>query len=252
MVIDPVKNRVRSQFNRAALTYDLSCSVQDAICLQAIQILLKHQNVFDNIADFGCGTGQSTNGLLRYLDCKHCYAVDFAEQLLAVARNKFSYIDKIGWIYCDFDQPIKFAKPLDLIFCNMGLQWSSDVVKTLHLWQRYLKHQGLLLFSVPMAGNFPELKENIKPDFLTDREMTDALESNGLYLIAKKFERIEVQFTNQLSALKALKATGTNYNKTTTSPKHGLKSLKTDHFFINSNVSQLTYEIGIYLSRKAS
>ena len=249
MPIDPIKNRARNQFNRAALTYDLSCSVQNTVCLQAIQVLLNHQKVFDNIADFGCGTGESTNGLMKHLKCKRCYAVDFAEKLLTVARNKLSYIDKIEWIHCDFDQPIKISKPLDLIFCNMGLQWSSDVVKTLHLWQGYLKYQGLLLFSVPMAGNFPELKETIKPDFLTDREMTDALESNGLNLIEKKFERIEVQFTNQFGSLKALKATGTNYNKTNTSPTQGLKPLKPDHIFINSNVSQLTYEIGIYLVR---
>ena len=249
MVIDPIKHRARNQFNRAALTYDLNCSVQNTVCLQAIQVLLNHQKVFDNIADFGCGTGESTNGLMKHLECKRCYAVDFAEKLLTVAKNKLSYIDKIEWIHCDFDQPIKIAKPLDLIFCNMGLQWSSDVVKTLHLWQGYLKHHGLLLFSVPRADNFPELKEAIKPDFLNDKEIADVLKANGYYLITQRFKRFEVQFTHQLEALKALKATGTNYNKTTIHPIQGLKPLKTDHIFINSNVSQLTYEIGIYLVR---
>lgn len=249
MLIEPIKSKVRDKFNQAASTYDLNCSVQNSVCLKAIQLLLKHQNVFDYIADFGCGTGESTNSLLKHLECKRCYAADFARKLLMVARNKLSYIDKIEWIHCDFEEPIKLANALDLIFCNMGLQWSTDMINTLCLWRSYLKQQGFLLFSVPMAENFPELKEDIKPKFLTDKEITGIVASIGMNLVAKNFESFKASFTNQLQALKALKATGTNYNKTNIRPNQGLNTFKPDNFFKDPNVSELTYEIGTYLIR---
>ncbi len=250
MVTENIKRRVRNQFNRAALTYDLYCSVQNTVCLEAIHVLLKHQKVFGHVADFACGTGESTSFLIKHLECSSCYALDFAEELLAVARNKLLCIDNIEWIHHDFEQPIKINKPIELIFCNMGLQWSCNVPKTLHLWQSYLKHQGWILFSVPIAGNFPELKETIKPNLLTDGEMTHLLESIGLSLITKHFKHLEVKYADQLEILRALKATGTNYNKTLTLPIRGLKSIKAKEFFVNKKVSQLTYEIGIYLVRK--
>jgi malonyl-CoA O-methyltransferase len=246
---DPIKRKVRNQFNRAALTYDSHCSLQNAIGFEAIHMLLNFKNNFDTIADFACGTGESTSSLTKHINFKHCYAVDFAEQLLAVAKGKFSNFNTIEWVNCDYDEAINFSKPLDLIFCNMGLQWSCDISKTLKLWQSYLKHHGLVLFSIPIAGNFPELRQTIKPEFLTDNEVTDILETNGLYEISKKIARFEMQFSNPIDAIKSLKATGTNFNKRVPSLNQGLKKLQIDDVFINSQVSQLTYEIGTYLVR---
>lgn len=251
MLNDPIKRKVRHQFNRAALTYDFSCSVQHAICLQAMQLLTNYQRVFNSIADFGCGTGESTDFLIKKLAFTHCYAIDFAEQLILVAKSKLAHINNIEWVHSDFELPITFNQPLDLIVCNMALHWSSDVLNTLRLWQTYLIQQGLLLFSVPMAGNFPELKASIKPNFLTDQEMTECLKSTGLSLVAKNFSRFGIKFANQFDALKALKATGANCNKITNVGANGLKPLKTEHIFINSTINQLTYELGIYLVRNA-
>jgi malonyl-CoA O-methyltransferase len=246
---DPIKRKIRNQFNRAALTYDSNCSIQNPICLEAIQILLNHSNNFDAIADFACGTGESTLNLTKHINFKQCYAIDFAEQLLAVAQDKLSHCHPVMCIQADYEQPIYFSKPLDLIFCNMGLQWSCDIAKTLKLWQRYLSNQGLIVFSIPMAGNFPELKETMKPKFLSDNEVTDSLKAIGLHCISKKIERIEVQFSDPMAALKVLKATGTNQNRSISSSAQGLKKLQISEIFINSQVSQLTYEIGIYLVR---
>lgn len=245
-----IKNRVRNQFNRASLTYDRNCSVQNAICLQAIYMLLEYRSIFNNIADLACGTGESTYLLTKNLDYKYCYGVDFAEALLAVASNKLSHLKRVKWMHRDYEQPIEFVKPLDLIFCNMGLQWSDDLNKTLSLWKTYLVDEGVLLLTMPMANNFPELRRKVRAKLLTDSEITDILELNELNMIQKTTKTFVVNFTSQIAALKSLKATGANYNKSIPDPCQGLKSLKIDEVFIDSKVNHLTYEIGIYLLSK--
>ncbi len=250
MMIDPIKQRIRNTFNRSALTYDQYCAVQNTICRQSIQLLLNHQKVFDSIADFGCGTGESTRLLVKYVDFNHCYAMDFAERLLAIAQKKLSHISKIDWIQSDFDHAIKIPKPLELIFCNMGLQWSSDISKTIKLWHQYLNDHGLIVFSIPLAENFPELKKSFTPIFLNHNAVVDILKINGWHVVTQEFKYITVQFNNQFEALKALKATGANYNKSTHYEMQGLSPIKLDQIFVSPNLNQLTYEIGIYLARK--
>jgi malonyl-CoA O-methyltransferase len=250
MTIDQTKKQIRNKFNRAAATYDNYCMTQRAVNNHAMQLLLNYQRVFNTIADFACGTGESTNCLMQHLKFKHCYAVDLAEKLIAVARNKNPNLKNIDWIHSDFDQPLNITQPLDLIFCNMGLQWSCDFHQTMHRWQNYLEKHGLILFSVPMPGNFPELKEAVKPIFLSDCEIIDGLKTNGLRLVTKVFKSFEESFTSQLEVLKSLKATGTNHNKKISQPNHGLKHLNTNDIFINPHVKKITYKIGIYLAMK--
>lgn len=245
-----IKGKIRNNFNRAASTYDQHCSVQNTICQHSIRLLLKHRIVFNNIADFGCGTGESTFHLMKYIKFNRCYATDFAEQLLAVAQSKFPDDVKINWIHGDFDQHIKINTPLELIFCNMGLQWSVDVSKAINLWHQYLKNNGLLLFSIPMAGNFPELRANCKPTFLTHLEIIDILSINNWQLVDFEFKHLKIKFKNSFETLNSLKAVGANYSKTMHQIVQGLSTINYKQIFLNPNLNQLTYEIGIYLAKK--
>jgi malonyl-CoA O-methyltransferase len=250
MLTDQIKNKVRKQFNRASTTYDLNCSVQNTVCLQAIHLLLDYQKNFESIADFACGTGESTNNLMKHIDCKKCYAVDFAEKLLAVAQEKLSHIKKVQWLCHDYEKPIKRIPSLELVFSNMGLQWSGDALKTLSLWHTYLKPGGMLLFSLPLSGNFPELKGGCKPGLLTEKKLITDIGLAGFKLIRKSFASYETEFSNQFEALKALKATGTNNRKSLNSLTTGLKPLRVKDIFINENTKKLTYKIGVYLARR--
>lgn len=245
-----MNRKAHHQFNRAALTYDAHCTVQRTMSQHAIQMLLQHQQSFDHIADFGCGTGESTRLLLRHLEYKYCYCVDFAEKLLEIAKNKFVHRNDLKWIHANFDHPLAFDQPLELIFCNLGLQWSSDVLNTLTLWKRHLQPHGFLLFSVPTINNFPELQTDVKPKFLTDVALTEMLDTVGLQVTTKQVQRVVVPFSSQFEALKSLKATGTNHHKATHEPVHGLQSLRTDRIFTDPSISQLTYDIGIYLTHR--
>lgn len=244
-----MKDKIRRNFNRAAKTYDQHCVVQNAICQRSVQLLFEHQTHFHNIADFACGTGESTRSLTHSVNFKKCYAVDLAERLLSTAKNKLANISNIDWILGDFEHQIHMQS-LDLIFCNMGLHWTSDFSATIHLWQQYLNRNGLLLFSIPMVENFPEIKKSCKPKFLSHKQVIKALLENHWQLISSEIRFFEVRFNSQIEALKSLKAMGTNYNKIHVQRAQGLSSIKLNQIFLNPNSKNLTYQIGIYLARK--
>ncbi|OGV26051.1 MAG: hypothetical protein A3F18_08800 [Legionellales bacterium RIFCSPHIGHO2_12_FULL_37_14] len=244
-----IKNKIRTKFNRAAKTYDLHCIIQNAICQRSIQLLLSHQNSFKHVADFACGTGESTLYLQQHINFKKCYAVDFAEQLLTVAQNKVTNINHIDWIHSDFEHPLHVPHKLDLIFCNMGLQWSNDFSTTLCLWQQYLDKNGLLLFSIPIAGNFPEIKKNCKPTLLDHQQIINWLSENHWQHVTNEVDFFEKEFKSPIEALKSLKATGANYCKNNIRQASGLSPINLNEIFLCLNNHKLTYKIGIYLVR---
>jgi len=238
------------QFNRAATTYDQHCSVQQMIGEQALKLLIPYQQSFNHIADFGCGTGLSLQLLIKYLSFNHCQAIDFAESLLTMAKTKIPATKSIEWIQADFDQWIPKLKPCQLIFSNMALQWSSNIIKTIHLLQSYLSHQGVLLFTIPLANNFPELKAEYKPKFLDHQQVITLLIDSDWQLVTTHQQSMVIPFSNQLEALKALKATGTNCSENHIPVPKGLRRIKPEQFFIVPFLNQLTYHLGIYLVRK--
>ena len=131
-----LKQKIQLSFNRSYETHDRYCAIQNKICEQSIKLLLKFSNQFEKISDFACGTGESTKRLINNVRYDTCYAIDFAETLLNVAKTKFR--SNVKPILCDFDELIFDEKYLDLVFCNMGLQWSLNLTSTLDKFNFYI------------------------------------------------------------------------------------------------------------------
>ena len=237
--------QIQRRFARAAQSYDQFSLAQQTICQQALGLL--PQQPFNHIVDMACGTGYSTYCLAQKLLFNCCYGVDFAKPLLALAKEKYSQYNNIYWLHGDFDQQINFQAPVDLLFCNMGLQWSRQIHKTLRLWRTYLSTGGWLLFSVPTKNNFPELKSECKPDFLEHQQWLEQLSASGWHLHHWSSGQICQRFTSALAALKSLKATGVNQGKGLI--QKGLSRIDPDSFFVQPDLPQLTYCFSIYLAR---
>lgn len=252
-----IKQKIRHHFNRAAATYDAHCAVQNTICQHAIQLLKRYHHNFEHIADFACGTGESTLQLSNAVNFTHCYAVDFSEDLLAVAQAKLAHLQNMSVICSDFEQKINLNKPLSVILCNMGLQWSDSIQASIRLWQQYLSDDGWLLFSIPIDGNFPELQSTYTLTSPSHQTVMNTLATENYRLIASDMHDITDVFNDPISLLKALKATGANYNKTISPSSRGLSPLALRKIFTTPNnkiltYKILTYKIGIYLARKQS
>jgi len=245
-----IKERIRNNFNKAASSYDDNCTIQNEVCRQAIALLLKYQHHFNHVADFACGTGESTIRLIQNVCYEKCYAIDFAENLLDIARKKLICANKIDFVQGDLDEQLFKTPCLDLVSCNMGLQWATSVSKSIALFSQYLISGGILIFSMPVDGNFPEIKPPLKLILPSQETIFQALKCEKFELIEYDIRTFSMTFTNQFELLKSLKGVGANYNKLRNRNNLSLSKFKAQDIFTISTNAQLTYKIGTYLARR--
>jgi len=245
-----IKHKIQRSFEKSWKTYDNHCQVQRKICHHAIEQLLRYRNHFNTIADFACGTGLSTQQLAQNIHYKKCYAIDFSNALLTIAKKKCKE-SHIQFILSDFDDPLFPQNHLDLIFCNMGLQWSLDFPRTLKKLAWYLNNDGLLLFSIPLQQNFPEIKHSHKNKMPTSREVENLLTQNNLMLLELSEKTYVEPFQTPFDALRSIKAVGANALLTEkTTRTSGLSRGFINHLFHESSNPTLTYRVGVFLVKK--
>lgn len=252
-----IKNSIRASFDRAWQTYDDYCTVQQTTATHLLEVLLTQSRHYDTVADFACGTGINTQLLMEHIPLySRLYAIDFSPKLLAVAENKHKEA-KMQYILSDFDISLFPQCHLDLIFCNMGLQWSLDLTHTLKLFHTYLNDEGIIAFSMPLCGTFPELKPPYKNtchsvDYI--QQLLAKLQFELLYFDQK----VEVKpYAHALDAIKSIRAVGANcfIDKCPNQPPKGIlpkRYVKEMFVCQDQDTVSLTYHLGIFLARKTS
>jgi|GEM_PF-3331091 len=239
------KKKIQTSFNKAYKTYDKFSYVQNIICKMAVHKLISYKQTYDCIIDMACGTGESTRVLLSKVNNKICYAVDISEMLLLVAKNKIYPSNDVKFIHCDFNG-FNCDQSMDLVFCNMGLQWSNHKQKSLTKWGKIMSEDGLLVFTLPLDNNFPEINNQYKILFDNHTEIINVLDKAGFNCVDSTVESITVDFESQMEILRYLKSTGVNMANA--SQVKGLSRLNIDNIFKNTK-SKLTYRFGIYIAR---
>lgn len=240
------KEIIKQKFNRCYKTYDKHCSVQNKICEHTIQLLTKYISHANHIADIGCGTGESTQQLINTFSSAQYYCIDIAENLLNIAKSKLS--GNVHFLVSDFDLPTYKDDSFDLIFSNMAFQWSFNLLQNLKNFYSYLVKDGAIIFSMPINNNFPELKPHCKLKNLPHAKIVNMLYESKFELIEHMHYVMTEAFPSQTNAIRSLKNVGANYNNSFTT--HSLSKNSIKNVFVNQNVSQLTYIIGIYLAIK--
>lgn len=255
MPINYDKQKIKRSFNRAHQTYDIYCDIQKQIARLALSCLANWQYPCDVIVDMACGTGESTLMLAKQVTHKKCYGLDFSPALLALARQKtpVKQNTSIDWVCSDVEERYFASQTVDLIFCNMGLQWVRNLAQVFALFYDYLKPSKTLLFSMPLAGNFPEIKPAFSLPLLTNQAVQAALLSASFDILEYKYITHRQSFSSAWLALKSLKSIGANCHATSLASKRkGLSKTYLDSVFINPNEINLTYQVGIYLARTTS
>ena len=75
---------------------------------------------FTHLLELGCGTGKNTEWLS--LTANKITAVDFSEQMLAVAKSR-EYHNDVNFVVADINEPWQFVhQPFDLITCSLVLE----------------------------------------------------------------------------------------------------------------------------------
>ncbi len=244
--MNKLKMKIRRHFDKADKTYDDYCLVQNDACICLLEMLKSYAGQFEVIADFACGTGESTLKLIETICYQRCYAVDFSANLLRIARKKLP--DSVSFILSDFDISVFKRSSLDLVFCNMGLQWSADFQKTLALFRSYLRPQGYLVFSMPVYGNFPEMKNEFKYPLPAYDQVIQFLKNSHFKVLQSCVYQQAELFESYSEALNSLQKIGSNISLV----DKGLKKMKEQDFFVDKMgvLPILTYRIAIYICQK--
>jgi len=244
-----IKEKIKFSFNKAGDKYDQASLIQQQIGQKLIRSLLpSNKHNYSKIIDLGCGTGIATKQLADNLSFNKFHAVDFADNLLAIAAVRLKH-HKIKLIEHDYDTLP--TNNFDLAFSNMALQWSLDLSSTLKTINNLLDHNGKIAFSIPIQGTLIELKSTSINQFHSPNTIKHLLSTQG-FKIKKYFtKKYFNHFSSVLEALNSLKSTGTNCLI-----KKQQKTLIGKSFLNNIMSSQknsftLTYNIGFFIADKS-
>jgi len=240
--------RILQAFNKAAATYTEHSQIQLQTCNSLIELLAPNLFRSQNIADFACGTGISTKNLIEAYGYNQYYAIDFAAQALLVAKNKLAEFN-VNFIIGNYNTNHFSNETLDLAFSNLGFNWSTSLEKTFKMMFKQLKRGGILAFSVPIDGNFKQLKKEFRNRCYRSEEILVLLQGSGFLLNKFHILTYDQLYENAFIALKSLKNTGTNVNLHNSIT--GLISIhKLNQMFEDSEQISLTYKIGLFVATK--
>lgn len=241
---------IKQAFNKAALQYDNACQLQSATGEKLIAMLKKHCTNHHRIVDAGCGTGIVTKELAAACIFKEFYAIDIADRLLDIAKEKLSPLG-INIRLSDFDKLNHFNILFDIIFANLSLHWSTNLKQTLNSLRETLQKNGMLIFSIPLAGTFHEIEEYCSiNNFLNYESAKNFILERGFNITAAEHNEIIFEFNNLSSALYSIKSVGAHYVIDENRKKNNFTKLRKAIKSENNKSINLTYHIGYFIAKK--
>ncbi len=226
------RSAIRKNFDRASVTYDASAVLQARVRQQLIDRLGWIAFEPEMIVDLGCGTGHAARALGARWPKACVIAVDFAPGML---REAARHDDSARFERLCADAlalPLPDAS-VDLLFCNLMLQWCDDLDAVFAEIARVLRPRGLLTFTTFGPDTLIELQgawhgvddhTHVIP-FADMHNIGDGLIRAGLVEPVLDVLRYTLTYPDIFALMRDLKAIGSQ-NATTGRPR-GLTGRKT-------------------------
>jgi len=151
---------IARQFGRSATTYDDHAVLQREVGERLLDRLQGLKFEPTSILDLGCATGVQSQALHQQFPNARLVAIDLARPMLSQAHKRR------GWWRKRFDliqanaQALPLAEDsLDLVYCNLMLQWCNRPDQVFASLRRALKPGGLLLVSTFGLDTLTELRQ---------------------------------------------------------------------------------------------
>lgn len=183
------KETIIRNFSKYAQTYDLYADVQNYAGRELLKWVKKRK--VNKILEIGCGTGNYTLLLKDKFRHARIKAIDISERMIEVAVGKIN--DKRVSFMISDAQTVSFKEKFDLITANGCFQWFEDLDAALINYERLLKKDGVILFSMFGPRTFWEL--NISLRQIAKEASIDAADFIGLKRIRQMLSRHFKQVT---------------------------------------------------------
>jgi len=264
------KSAVQFGFNKAAASYDKAAFLQLEINNRLIERLQWIKQTPNLILDLGSGTGVGSQALRKLYPKATIVAVDLAEEMLKVARdkeknnqglfNKLNILNQsqnVNYVCTDAEKlPFKNGS-FDLIFSNLSIQWCENYQALFSEFGRILKAGGFLQFSTFGIDTLKELRlswdnkthQNHVNEFVDLHDLGDFMLSAGLKDPIVDAEFITIEYTQVKDLIIDLKKIGAQ-NHLSDRPKALFGKYKFqkmlenyEQFKLSNNKYPATYEV---------
>ena len=210
------RRAVRASFERAAAGYDEFAALQSAVRTNLAERLDLVQIAPQRMLDAGCGTGGAQRALFARFPKAALFAVDFAPAMLQQARRRKPWFRTLWTVAADCTALPLADASIDLVFCNLMLQWLDDPEPAFREFRRVLAPRGLLLFSSFGPDTLRELRAAWSQvdgaphvnRFLDMHDIGDALVRAGLTEPVLDVEHLTTQYHAPRELMRELKGLG--------------------------------------------
>ncbi len=155
------KPTIRKKFSRSAATYDENALVQKEIGGRLIEML--PENPPEKVLETGCGTGNFTHLLRKHYPKAKLTALDFADNMLTIAREKMANDPICDFLCTDAELFLRENHDnYDLITSNATMHWFDDLAGTSRLISERLTPGGSLVCSIFGPETMREMREGLQ------------------------------------------------------------------------------------------
>ena len=152
------KRRVRSAFDKAADSYDAAAVLQKEVCNRLLDRLDYVKLSPTRILDAGAGTGEAIIPLHKRYENSAIVTLDISEKMLLKTAGNVPPSVRSTQVCGDIESLPFSDQCFDLVFSNLTLQWCNDVQAALAEFNRVLKPDGLLMFTIFGPDTLKELR----------------------------------------------------------------------------------------------
>ena len=210
------RKKTQNAFHNAAQDYDSVTAMQRDVGDRLLSRLDFVQYDPSVIADIGAGTGIATGKLINKYSNADVLALDIAKGMLQVNNQNNASNPAFCSIADMHNIPLQ-AESVDMVFSNLAMQWSNDLLHVLDEYQRILRQDSLLHFATFGPQTLKEFKQSwqaVDPEgshvngFYSVGEVGDMLIEAGFKDVVVDSELITLNYPDVIQVMRELKTLG--------------------------------------------
>ncbi|CAN7528703.1 malonyl-ACP O-methyltransferase BioC [Pseudoxanthomonas sp. LjRoot143] len=160
------QRHIRRAFSRSAAGYDAAAALQHEVEKRLMEsldylTLRQGQDATDPkvVLDVGCGPAHAAAAMRKRWPKAQVIALDLAMPMLREAKKQSGWWKPFQRVCADLRALPLAEGSVDVLFCNLSLQWVDDLPAAFNGFRRVLKPGGLLVCSTFGPETLQELRD---------------------------------------------------------------------------------------------